>query len=243
VASAAGRRMLDWVNGVWPNRKKGTDPVDIGGATAQGLDAFGSTGETLVEERPTGAGENSAGNGSLMRCIPSAIFDERLDVALRNARRIGVITHTSSMCVGAVSAYVAIAWSLIRGASVSDALSTGLAIAASFPVVYKAIKEGMHVLDLRKLAEKGPTQETLPKLASGWVIESLKLGIAALVDGRDAEEVLVDVVRVGNDTDTNAAIAGGLLGARDGVEGIPRRWRDKCWFKAEFEEIVDEILG
>ena len=35
----------------------------------------------------------------------------------------------------------------------------------------------------------------------------------------------------GGDTDTNAAIVGGLVGARWGVDGIPKQWIDKgIWF-------------
>jgi ADP-ribosylglycohydrolase len=44
----------------------------------------------------------------------------------------------------------------------------------------------------------------------------------------------VDIVRVGNDTDTNAAIAGGLLGVRDGVGAIPPQWRSVLQFADEF---------
>ena len=50
--------------------------------------------------------------------------------------------------------------------------------------------------------------------------------------------MVVDVVRLGADTDTNGAIAGGLLGARDGVEGIPDRWLDKLQFREEFEKLT-----
>lgn len=42
--------------------------------------------------------------------------------------------------------------------------------------------------------------------------------------------------------DTNAAIAGGLLGARDGVDALPLRWREKLQFGKEFEAVMDEIL-
>jgi hypothetical protein len=57
--------------------------------------------------------------------------------------------------------------------------------------------------------------------ASGFVLESLSLAVAAVLDPRRLPEVLVDVVRVGMDTGTNAAIAGGLLGVRDGAGAIP----------------------
>ena len=36
--------------------------------------------------------------------------------------------------------------------------------------------------------------------------------------------------------------AGGLLGARDGIEGIPERWLEKLQFRKEFEQVAMRIL-
>ncbi|NJM88748.1 MAG: ADP-ribosylglycohydrolase family protein [Hydrococcus sp. RU_2_2] len=33
-------------------------------------------------------------------------------------------------------------------------------------------------------------------------------------------------IALGNDTDTNACVAGGIAGIRDGIEAIPQRWQD-----------------
>jgi hypothetical protein len=38
---------------------------------------------------------------------------------------------------------------------------------------------------------------------------------------------IVESVRAGGDTDTNAAIAGALLGAVHGREAVPKQWRDR----------------
>jgi ADP-ribosyl-[dinitrogen reductase] hydrolase len=42
----------------------------------------------------------------------------------------------------------------------------------------------------------------------------------------DLERGLVWLANAGGDTDTNAAVAGGLMGARDGEAAIPGRWID-----------------
>ena len=55
-----------------------------------------------------------------------------------------------------------------------------------------------------------------------------------MLDRRQFADVLVDIARLGNDADTNAAIAGGLLGARDGADAIPARWTRLLQFGAEF---------
>jgi ADP-ribosylglycohydrolase len=51
-------------------------------------------------------------------------------------------------------------------------------------------------------------------------------GIALQVAGEELgfEEGLRHVVGLGGDTDTNAAVAGALLGAANGVEAVPAGW-------------------
>jgi ADP-ribosylglycohydrolase len=41
------------------------------------------------------------------------------------------------------------------------------------------------------------------------------------------EEALIFLAEAGGDTDTNAAVAGALLGARDGEAAIPPRWLEQ----------------
>jgi ADP-ribosylglycohydrolase len=57
----------------------------------------------------------------------------------------------------------------------------------------------------------------------GWVLVALQNAFWCL-HTLDFEEGLVQTVARGGDTDTNAAIAGALLGAHGGREKIPARW-------------------
>jgi ADP-ribosylglycohydrolase len=79
--------------------------------------------------------------------------------------------------------------------------------------------------------------------AAGFVLDSLSLAVAAVLDARPPADVLVDIVRIGNDTDTNAAIAGGLLGIRDGAGALPRRWLAALQFGAEFTAAADRLTA
>ena len=112
--------------------------------------------------------------------------------------------------------------------------------------VEAAIEAGMSLVRVDDLATNGPKEATngkraLPFKGAGYVLESLTIAVAALMDPRSLEDVIVDVVRIGKDTDSNAAIAGGLLGARDGEKAVPERWREKLQFAKEFRDIVDEM--
>ncbi len=59
---------------------------------------------------------------------------------------------------------------------------------------------------------------------SGYVVDCLRSARLALTAG-SYESVVRAAIRLGNDTDTTACVAGGLAGLRDGIEGIPQRWR------------------
>jgi ADP-ribosyl-[dinitrogen reductase] hydrolase len=60
---------------------------------------------------------------------------------------------------------------------------------------------------------------------AGFVRVSFRLAWWELFHAPSFEAALIDVVNRGGDTDTNAAIAGALLGAVHGSEAVPARWR------------------
>ena len=61
---------------------------------------------------------------------------------------------------------------------------------------------------------------------NGWVVEALQAAWSAITRGTTLVDVLERAVRGGRDTDTVAAIAGALVGARDGASAVPAAWRD-----------------
>lgn len=60
----------------------------------------------------------------------------------------------------------------------------------------------------------------------GWVLLAFQNALYQLLHAPNLEEGVVDTVMRGGDTDTNAAIAGSLLGAVYGLESIPGQWVD-----------------
>lgn len=262
VVKLAAQHMVDWYDGRWPGRARGTRPVDVGGATATGIHKFKET----ADPRTSGAGEGRAGNGSLMRCIPTALFQPDLELAIAESMAISAITHDDFHCTIACAAYNAMVQALLEGKAPDEAWQAGKDVVerAAFMAesestasqkvkmgraakkVEAAMDAGRSLVTVHDLASKGPkaaanATKVLPFKAAGHVLESLVLAVAALLDPRPLEEVLVDVVRFGKDADTNGAIAGGLLGARDGLNAIPLRWREKLQFREEFTKIVEHL--
>ncbi|KAH7136335.1 ADP-ribosylation/Crystallin J1 [Dactylonectria macrodidyma] len=241
VARLAGEHFLKWQNGDWPDRVKGSYPADMGVATARGLGVFSKS----RDPDRAGAGEGSAGNGSLMRCLPTGLFQPDREKLIYESIRISKITHNDFRCTAACAVYNTIVSELINGATPAAAVSAGEQIALRLEnqrpgAVSRAITLGREV-KVVDMALRGPPKEMVGG-CSGFVLESLTIAVAALFDERSLEDVLVDVVRIGKDTDTNAAIAGGVLGARDGVGSIPTDWKAQLQFAQEFKDVALALM-
>jgi len=238
VVRTAADHMLAWRDGDWPGRERGSEPRDIGGSTAAGLRAYART----RDPRDAGSGDDRAGNGSLMRCLPTALAVTDRDRRLREATEISAITHDDERCTAACATYVEIAAEMLRGASPTDAVEAGMRTARGLGVsaVVDAVEYG-RALPLAGAAATGQT--FLADDGGGYVLDSLTLAVAAVLDRRSFEDVVVDVVRTGNDTDTNGAVAGGLVGVRDGVGAIPERWLEKLQFREEFLAAAERLAA
>jgi ADP-ribosylglycohydrolase len=231
---AIADRMLDWYDGRWPDRTEGSHPVDVGGATRTALSTYARTGDP----RTSGAGPGQAGNGSLMRAAPTGVLVDDRERRIADALAISAITHDDPRCTVSCAAYVEMVAALVTGVDARQAVDLGLAVAdelGSSPV-RDAIAFGA-AMSLRRSASTGATG--LAGDGGGFVLESLSIAVAAVIDDRSLEDVLVDVVTLGHDADTNGAIAGGLLGARDGAAAIPQRWLSVLQLADELASLLD----
>jgi ADP-ribosylglycohydrolase len=87
-----------------------------------------------------------------------------------------------------------------------------------------------------------------PLQNSGYVMHSLQVALHCWMHTNSYEECTIKAIRLGGDTDTNAAIAGGLAGITYGCASIPERWTkdllrkddilvlSKRWFKSLVEK-------
>ena len=66
------------------------------------------------------------------------------------------------------------------------------------------------------------------KKKGGWAKHAFVIGFFYLKKGNIGyEEVLYETLMLGGDTDTNACIVGGLIGALRGLKGIPQKSVEK----------------
>jgi ADP-ribosylglycohydrolase len=202
-----------------------TEPADIGNQTRMvlrevGPDPDGAALTATPYDLHARTG-HTAGNGSLMRTAPVALryLDDPVGLVVA-ARRIGALTHYDRQAQDACAL-----WSLaIRHAVVEGEFD----LRAGLDHLGGSAAPGW--ADLVDEAERREPGDFTP---NGWVVTALQAAWAAIVQtpvavdepDRHFGEALNTAVRIGDDTDTVAAIAGGLLGARWGAESIPQRWR------------------
>ena len=174
-----------------------TRPIDVGETTERGLLGMHTT--------------ESESNGSLMRISPAGIWAAGDPAkAAKAARQDSALTHPNPVCVEACAGYAA-AIAVGAGGGTRDAMLEA-ALAHSGGRARAAIMLG---------ATSTAPADYEKKM--GWVLIALQNAFFQLFHA-SFEEGLVQTISRGGDTDTNAAIAGALLGAAHGREAIPSRW-------------------
>jgi ADP-ribosyl-[dinitrogen reductase] hydrolase len=155
--------------------------------------------------------ERAAGNGSLMRTGPVALAHLGDPEAIAAAARaISDLTHADRMAGDAC-----VLWSL----AIDHAVRTGtLDVRVGLPYVGEAWTS------LISEAERGEPA-SFPN--NGWVVAAFQAAWSALTSTGTLRDALIAAVRAGNDTDTVAAIAGALGGARYGGSAVPFAWRHR----------------
>ncbi|WP_329320093.1 ADP-ribosylglycohydrolase family protein [Streptomyces sp. NBC_01262] len=158
----------------------------------------------------------AAGNGALMRAVTAAVFYARREraVSLDAARRIAALTHGDRA-----------AWegSAVFHELVRVALDGGDPLAA----VGDALAEVPEPYHARWAAVLAPDWH--PGLATefnGAVWPCLGSAVWALRTTESFEGAARAAVDLGGDTDTVAAVTGGLAGAVYGLPAIPPRWTE-----------------
>lgn len=214
--TAVGRNFRTWSE---------SEPKDIGNQTARVLNTAGEspTAERLrfVSEKLHEMTGHTGGNGSLMRTAPVALryLGDRPAVA-DAAAAVSALTHWDEHARSGCAL-----WSL----AIEHAVMTG----------ELDVRSGLSLLSPAEAdfwSEKLDEAETVPPATfnpNGWVVTALQAAWSSIAQtsvpeadpGSHYVEALNTAIRIGNDTDTVAAIAGGLLGARWGASAIPAEWR------------------
>ena len=179
----------------------------------------GNTCYEAVCDKQGKTDEWSNGNGSLMRILPLAFVPGITDEMIGE---VSAITHGHEISKEACIIYVRIAIALLQGKKLQEAIRKS-------------------VPDTSRFASLGMIETyTENEISSGgYVMETLQAALWCLVKTDNYKACVLKAVNLGRDTDTTAAVAGGLAGILYGYDGIPAEWMEKLQRKDMIENILN----
>ena len=229
-----GRRIRRWYDeGAYT--PDGDGRFDVGNATRAAIDALraGVPAEEAGSVLPDGLG-----NGSLMRILPVALAGRGLDDAtlVRWAVTASGVTHGAALPRVACALYVLLAARLLDS---SDALE---APAAALAGAREALERGARRLPAGGCARPSCSPGAGARAAATSPTPSGPRGRRSR-RADSYEAAVTRAIRFGHDTDTTAAIAGGLAGIRWGIDGIPAAWLAAMRGHDVAGPLVDRLLA
>ncbi len=184
------------------------------------------------------AEESSNGNGSLMRIHPFVLYllerdGEITREGLSLIHAASALTHAHRRSKLGCGIYACVLEALIRR-PVRAAVYEGLAKA-------KALYEGERELSVyaRLLADNFADLPVGMIESSGYIVHTLEAALWCLLTTDSYAACVLRAVNLGLDTDTVAAVAGGLAGALYGLNGIPTEWLDTLLRRDYIEELCE----
>ena len=209
----------------WINKAEYTphgEVFDVGITTRRALSRFSEGTEPL---KCGGTSDSSNGNGSLMRILPIAFYlhndgsDEFFDIV----HNISALTHAHARSKIACGIYVSIAGSLMETPEIKSGIYEGIKNARKY---YERKKEYAGELKYySRIFNDGFINLPQDEInSSGYVVDTLEAAIWCLLNCDNYEDCVLKAVNLGEDTDTVAAVTGGLAGIHYGFDAIPAKW-------------------
>lgn len=200
--------------------------------------------------------EQANGNGSLMRIHPFALYAFLLNTNTKTKIEIvelaSALTHAHPRSKIACGIYAFVLWELLddeRNCDAKEAVRRGLKKARNYyannpEFSYFELTLCHQIADVDNVLESrgfpGATEEDI--ISDGYVVHSLEAAIWCLCTTCSYKECVLKAVNLGDDTDTTAAIAGGLAGATYGYDNIPLEWRNTLLKRDYIEKLCENLL-
>lgn len=183
-----------------------------------------------------GTSERDKGNGSLMRIAPMVLYQHfalgdkiTWEEKIREIHMTSALTHAAETAMTACGIYAFLLDALLEQADFF-ALQAGLQRAEKF------YRKSAEMENFAFLFSDGFSKADPSRIrSSGYVVDTLEAAVWCLLTTNTYSDCVLKAVNLGGDTDTIAAVAGGLAGALYGLEAIPERWLSPLALKAEIE--------
>ena len=222
-----GQRLVAWYDeGVWA---VGGEVFDVGVTTSGAIRHIRNGGNA---ETAGDSGDNSNGNGSLMRALPVALWalHNNVDDAeiIRIARAQSCVTHAHLRAQLCCALYCLWAASTCRGKNLEVAWNHAV----------QTLRAHLNQEEIAELEFHIRPNDEPHGEGSGYVVDCLRSARLALRQD-SYRDCIKTAIAFGNDTDTTACVAGGIAGLKWGLEAIPDEWLGAL----REREKVDQLLA
>jgi ADP-ribosylglycohydrolase len=236
-----GQYFVLWYDsGFWSARG---EVFDVGISTAQALNQFKRLKDPLISGN---FGEDSNGNGSLMRILPLLFYlrDKEISERFETISAVSAITHGHIRSIIACFIYIEFALELLNGAEKVQAYKNMQITINSFLKQFKICDEVELNRFHRILENAYGDYEIRPILdykeaeisSRGYVIDTLEASIWCFLKFDNFSDSVLKAVNLGGDTDTTGCVTGGLAGLYYGSSSIPTAWLNVL---AKKDNIID----
>jgi ADP-ribosylglycohydrolase len=232
-----GENFVQWLcQGYWSARKT---VFDVGITTQVAINRIA---KGTAPELAGGAGENDNGNGSLMRIAPLLFYlsDKPIDQRYAITHNVSAITHRHIRAVIACFYYLEFARQVWEGKDKFEAYAHLQTTIPSYlstrPVPFEEIEVFNRLLKGNIAAL---TDDYI--YSGGYVLHTLEASIWCLLNTTGYKEAVLKAVNLGGDTDTTAAVTGGLAGLLYGFDNIPQNWVAQIARQGDIEDLVERL--
>lgn len=210
---AIGDYFMEW---------KATHPKDIGNIIRTVFDLYEGSWPEAARRAGVLLNGKTAGNGTLMRCLPVALAYKDAAAMEEVTRRQSEMTHKDPLAAEACLMYNRIAARLLQGEQLDAAIHAEVS--------------GTRYDQLLN----GSSPVTPP---DGFVVHTMEWVVHHLLAAESFGDVVQRAANKGGDSDTIGAIAGGLAGIYWGYDGIPSKYAEKILLRQELMELGDALLA
>jgi len=212
----------------WLERGENTVPgrcFDIGATTRAAIMRFAADGFAAA-----GSTEPmSAGNGSLARLAPLAIFcagdhDQAEFLAVKQSRT----THGARECLDACQLFISYLIDALDGAD-KDAATRPRVMSLSPKLLFINAGEW-----------RAKTRDQIS--SSGYVVNTLEAALWSVWQTDNFRDAVLTAANLGDDADSVTAVAGQLAGALYGVSAIPAEWLARLAWREKIETLANSLF-
>ncbi|MCR4032809.1 MULTISPECIES: ADP-ribosylglycohydrolase family protein [Flavobacterium] len=220
---------------------------DIGIATSIAIHELHCGKDPLLAGGDT---EDSNGNGSLMRILPLLFYikDMPIDQRFQHVKEVSSLTHRHIRSVMACFIYLEYSLQLFNGKSKDDALKEMQEIVKLFfenanmpqseiECFHRILSIKVGDYDVQPIESVSESEV----FSSGYVLNTLEAAIWCFLQSDNYKDAVLKAVNLGSDTDTTAAVAGGLAGIYYGIENIPAKWIDSLARSNDIKDLANRL--